>query len=66
MRVGEVCSDTSRLTYEPLTRAAARTGLTVQDLRRRIAAGQLNAFRCGSRIVRVDPREVDLLATDTR
>lgn len=53
--------DTDRLTYEPLTRAAARTGLSVQDLRRCIATGRLNAYRCGSRIIRLDPREVNVL-----
>lgn len=49
------------LTYEPLSRAAERTGLTVQDLRRRIVAGQLHAYRCGARIIRVDAREIDSL-----
>lgn len=53
--------DTDRLTYEPLTRAAARTGLSVQDLWRCIATGRLNAYRCGSRIIRLDPREVNVL-----
>ena len=50
-----------RIRYEPLTQAAARTGLSVQDLRRRIGTGRLNAYRCGARIIRVDPREVDSL-----
>jgi len=56
---------TGQLTYEPLKRAAARTGLSVQDLRRSIATGRLNAYRCGSRIIRVDQREVDVFASDT-
>ena len=47
--------------YESLTRAAARTGLSVQNLRRSIAAGQLNAYRSGPRVLRVDPLDVDLL-----
>lgn len=48
-------------TYESLTQAAARTGLSVQSLRLSIAVGELNAFRSGPRIMRVDPRDVDLL-----
>lgn len=54
-------ADTERLMYEPLTRAAERTGMTVQELRRCIGAGRINAYRFGSRIIRVDPREVDML-----
>lgn len=55
--------ETARLTYEPLTRASARTGVSIQDLQRYIAVGQLNAYRCGPRIIRVNPREVDMLRT---
>lgn len=58
--------ETARLTYEPLTRAAERTGLSVQDLRRVIANGQLNAYRCGARIIRVNPREVDVVGEARR
>lgn len=47
--------------YESLTHAAARTGLSVQSLRRSIAAGELNAYRSGPRILRVNPLDVDLL-----
>lgn len=50
-----------RRTYEPLSRAAERTGLSVHDLRRCIAAGQLNAYRCGTRLIRLVSREVDWL-----
>lgn len=46
---------------EPLAVAAARHGVCVKTLRRRIAAGQLRAYRFGTRIVRVDPAEVDAL-----
>ena len=55
--------ETARLSlrYEPLTRASERTGLSVQDLRRFISAGQLSAYRCGARIIRVDPRDVESL-----
>jgi len=56
-----VKGETAPPTYEPLTRASERTGLSVQDLRRFIATGQLGAYRCGARIIRVDPREVDSL-----
>jgi len=48
-------------TYESLTQAAARTGLSVQNLRRSIAAGELDAYRSGLRILRVDPLDVNLL-----
>ena len=56
-----VRNDTPQLRYEPLTQASMRTGLSVEQLRRCIAAGQLNAYRCGPRIIRVDSREVDVL-----
>lgn len=58
--------ETARLSlrYEPLTRASERTGLSVQDLRRFIANGQLKAYRCGARIIRVDTREVDSLGVE--
>ncbi len=45
-------------TYESLPSAAARTGISVKTLRRRIAEGVLPVYRCG-RIVRLDPDEVD-------
>ena len=45
-------------TYEPLPSAAARTGISVKTLRRRIAEGTLPVYRCG-RILRLDPEEVD-------
>lgn len=52
-------------TYESLTQAAAHTGLNVQDLRRRIAAGELDAYLSGPRILRVDPIEVNLIPSGT-
>lgn len=45
-------------TYESLPLAAARTGISVKTLRRRIAEGALPVYRCG-RILRLDPEEVD-------
>ena len=51
---------TSR-TYESLAQAAQRTEVSIKTLRRRIAAGQLPAYRYGPRIVRVDPHDVDKL-----
>ena len=48
-------------TYESLADAAERTKMSVKTLRRRIAAGELPAYRCGSRILRVDPDDVDEL-----
>ncbi len=48
-----------RRTYESLAQAAERTEVSVKTLRRRIAAGELPAYRCGSKILRVDPNDVD-------
>lgn len=51
----------SRRQFESLSDAAERTGLSVRTLRRRIAAGQLPAYRSGPRVLRVDPADVDRL-----
>ena len=51
---------TPHRTYESLSPAAARTGMSIKTLRRRIAGGQLAAYRSG-RLIRVDPVEVDRL-----
>lgn len=51
--------------YESLTQAADRTGVSTRTLRRRIAAGELRAFRAGARIIRLDPNEVDALFIPT-
>jgi excisionase family DNA binding protein len=51
---------TNRRTYESLSEAAARTGMSIKTLRRRIACGQLTAYRSG-RIIRLDPNDVDHL-----
>ncbi len=45
--------------YESLAQASERTGLSIKTLRRRIAAGDLRAYRNGTRILRVDPQDVD-------
>ncbi|MGB3593294.1 MAG: helix-turn-helix domain-containing protein [Ornithinimicrobium sp.] len=56
--------DTStRRRFESLSEAAERTGLSTYTLRRRIADGRLPAYRSGSRIIRVDPADVDNLLT---
>lgn len=52
---------TARRHYESLTQAAERTGLSTRTLRRRIAAGQVTAYRAGPRIIRLDPAAVDRL-----
>ncbi len=52
---------TTRRTYESLTQAANRTGVSPRTLRRRIADGSLRAYRLGPRIIRLDAAEVDLL-----
>src|SRR5664280_370269 len=45
-------------TYESLASAAARMGVSVKTVRRRIADGVLPVYRCG-RILRLDPNDVD-------
>ncbi len=47
--------------YESLAQAAERTEVSVKTLRRRIAAGQLRAYRYGPNLIRLDPRDVDKL-----
>lgn len=54
-------STKSRRQFESLADAAERTGLSIRRLRRRIAAGQLPAYRSGPRVLRVDPADVDRL-----
>ena len=45
--------------YESLAQASERTGLSVKTLRRRIASGDLPAYRNGTRVLRVNPEDVD-------
>lgn len=52
---------TTRRTYESITQAAERTGVSPRTLRRRIADGSLRAYRLGPRILRLDSTEVDQL-----
>ena len=47
--------------YESLTRAAARTGMSVKTLRRRVADGSLPAYRTGPRMIRVRSSDVERL-----
>ena len=47
-------------TYESLPTAAARIGVSVKTIRRRIAEGVLPVYRCG-RILRLDPADVDAM-----
>ncbi len=47
--------------FESLIQAAERTGISRNTLRRRIAAGELQAFMTGRRILRVRPEDVDQL-----
>ena len=51
----------ARQQFESLSRAAERTGLSTKTLRRRIANGQLAAYRSGPRVLRVDAADVDAL-----
>ncbi len=50
-----------RREFESLSSAAERTGLSIRTLRRRVASGQLVAYRSGPRVIRVDPDDVDRL-----
>jgi excisionase family DNA binding protein len=50
-----------RREFETLSSAAERTGLSIRTLRRRIASGELAAYRSGARVIRVDPEDVDRL-----
>ncbi|MCI1263171.1 MAG: helix-turn-helix domain-containing protein [Tetrasphaera jenkinsii] len=50
-----------RRQFESLSQAAERTGLSTRTLRRRVAAGDLNAYRNGPRVIRLDPDDVDRL-----
>ncbi|MDQ2852751.1 MAG: helix-turn-helix domain-containing protein [Actinomycetota bacterium] len=52
---------TTRRQYESLAEAAERTGLSARTIRRRIATGNLPAYRCGPRVLRVKPEDVDKL-----
>ena len=54
-------STTRRRQFESLADAAERTALSIRTLRRRIAAGQLPAYRSGPRVLRVDPADVNRL-----
>lgn len=56
----------ARRQFESLTQAAERTGLSTRTLRRRIAAGDLAAYRSGARIIRLDPHDVDRLLVPVR
>lgn len=47
--------------FESLSSAAERTGLSIRTLRRRIANGDLPAYRSGPRVIRVNPADVDHL-----
>ncbi len=47
-------------TYESLPTAAARMGVSVKTMRRRIAEGALPVVRSGRRL-RLDPKDVDAL-----
>lgn len=45
--------------YETIAEAAARLGVHRDTIRRRIAAGDIPAYRAGRQIVRLRPAEVD-------
>ena len=48
-------------TYESLAQAAERPEDIPKSPRRRIAAGELPAYRYGPKILRLDPKDVDQL-----
>ena len=45
--------------YETIAGAAARCLVSSKTIRRRIAEGQLTAYRFGPQLIRLDPAEVD-------
>ncbi len=51
----------TRRQFESLSQAAERIGLSTRTLRRRIAAGDLTAYRNGPRVICLDPDDVDRL-----
>ena len=51
----------TRRQFESLSQAAERIGLSTRTLRRRIAAGDLMAYRNGPRVIRLDPDDVGRL-----
>jgi excisionase family DNA binding protein len=53
-------TSTTRGSYESLAQASERTSISSQTLRRRIASGELAAYRTG-RLIRVNPDDVDRL-----
>lgn len=48
------------MTYSTLADEAFRLGISVKTLRRRIASGDLPAYKVG-RVIRVNPADVDAL-----
>ena len=50
---------TTPRSYETLAEAARRHKISTKTLRRRIAQGQLTAYRHGPSLIRLDPAEVD-------
>ena len=48
-------------TYESLSQASERTQISIKTLRRRIADGDLPAYRSGPKILRLDTKDVDNL-----
>ena len=52
-------SETSSRQYETIAEAAARFNVSQRTIRRRIAAGDLPAYRFGPVLIRVKAAEVD-------
>lgn len=61
VKEGVTTMTATRRTYESITQAAERTGVSPRTLRRRISDGSLRAYRLGPRIIRLDATEVDQL-----
>ncbi len=45
--------------YESIPQAAERAGVTTRTIRRWIAQGELNGYRMGKRMIRLDADELD-------
>jgi excisionase family DNA binding protein len=54
-------STTESPRFETIKQAASRNAISKDTIRRRIASGELTAYRLGDRIIRLNPGEVDEL-----
>ena len=58
-KLGHMEKNTTEAWFSSLQDAAARWGVSVDTIRRLIAAGKITGYRLNGRIIRVDVAEVD-------